>query len=243
MLGWNLGLRGRADRGVSHRTAPPVRTLSGGHTPPGPPAPHPSLFTVSSRTGWWGLCEFVEPRLRRLVADGLGIEPEELAAEVSLVDDLAADSLDMLELVLAAEAEFEVTIPERTIADIRTYADLVTIVTDLIRRRRPVGADAEPTPVWTRVVPAGADTVASIERAMRLTPYAAQTIAEDARHVGRGGRLEVEVPTDTSDLDLFAVQERFARLGAHGVQVSVRRRMGLGPPPAVTTGAAASASR
>ena len=45
--------------------------------------------------------DFVEPRVRRVVAEQLGVNVEELTPEVSLTDDLAADSLDLLELTLA----------------------------------------------------------------------------------------------------------------------------------------------
>src|SRR5437899_2455880 len=116
MLRWNSWLRGRADRGNSDRTAPPVRIRSGGLTPPGSPAPGPFLVDTRSSD-----LQRVEPRLRPLVADGLGVAPDDLASDVSLVDELAADSLDLLELILAAETEFDVAIPERAIVDVRTY--------------------------------------------------------------------------------------------------------------------------
>src|SRR5947207_4234426 len=67
----------------------------------------------------------VEPRLRRVVADNLGVALEDLTPEVSLTDDLAADSLDLLELALALEEELGFTVPERVLSDVRTYGDLV----------------------------------------------------------------------------------------------------------------------
>ena len=239
MSGWNLWLRGRSDRFSSDRDAPPVRTRSGEFTPPGLPAPHPSLSVVTSHTGVWGLREYVEPRLCRLVADGLGVEADELTADVSLTDDLAADSLDLLELVLAAESEFGVTIPERRIEALRTYGDLVDVVVGFVHRPAP-GA-GEPAPVWARVTSASAGAAGAVERAVHLTPYAAQTIADDALHAGHGARLEVEVPVGTSDRDLHAVQAQFARLGERGVQVHVRRRSTFAPPAPLS--AAASARR
>ena len=69
--------------------------------------------------------ELLEPRLRRIVADLLGVDPEALAPQVSLTDDLAADSLDLVEVALEIESHLGIEIPERTIAKIRTYGELV----------------------------------------------------------------------------------------------------------------------
>src|ERR1041384_4169484 len=119
MLRWNSWLRGRADGSSFDRTAPPVRIRSGGLTPPGSPAPRP--FLIDARSSDF---QRVGAQLRPIVADALGVAADELTADVLLVDDLAADSLDLLELVLAAETEFDVTIPERALVDVRTYGDL-----------------------------------------------------------------------------------------------------------------------
>src|SRR5439155_6262827 len=79
--------------------------------------------------------EYAEPRLRRLVADHLGVDPEELRPEVSLTDELAVDSLELVELALALEGELGIDIPERTIDEIRTYGDLVGAALALARDR------------------------------------------------------------------------------------------------------------
>src|SRR5437867_11421569 len=74
-----------------------------------------------------------EPRLRRLVAENLGVSLDDLTSDVSLTDDLATDSLDLVELALALEDEFGLTIPELTIAEVRTYGDLVAAIVPLAR--------------------------------------------------------------------------------------------------------------
>ena len=56
---------------------------------------------------------FVESRVRQVVAEQLGIGTEELTPEVSLTEDLAADSLDLLEVSLALEQELGITVPVR----------------------------------------------------------------------------------------------------------------------------------
>jgi acyl carrier protein len=215
------------------RPAAPVRTWSGGLTPPGPPAPRPAFFGIVPRVGRWGLRELIEPRLRILVADQLGVGPEDLASEVSLVDDLAADSLDLMEIALAVEAEFAVILPERLLDEIRTYGDLLETIGGLIPRPHQAHQavdEADPGPVLARVIPAGSE-LAGLERAVILTPYVAQTIADDAARAGRGARLEIDVPADTNDLQMAAIQARFAGLDERGVEVRVQRQCFRAAPP------------
>ncbi len=175
--------------------------------------------------------DFVEPRVRRVVAEQLGVNVEELTPEVSLTDDLAADSLDLLELTLALEAEFGIVVSESAIERVRTYGDLRATVHALLHRRHEAGVRAGVTPLegWARVVSSRGEAGGEIQRAGLLTPYTAETIAEDALRAGRGARLEVAVPPDVSDAGLAALQDEFAWLGARGVQVSVRRDQHLGP--------------
>ena len=78
--------------------------------------------------------EFIESHLRYLVADRLGVGDQELVPDVDLREDLAVDSLDLLELVLAVEAEFGIALPERVLDRVRRYGDLV----DAIFREIPV---------------------------------------------------------------------------------------------------------
>jgi len=165
--------------------------------------------------------EVLEPRVRRLVADHLGVAREELAPEVSLVDDLAADSLDLLEVALALEAEFDIVIPERTVDEVRTYGDLVDAVT--ARVAGPPHLGAMPALVRTRLVPAGSESRGSLERVGWLTPYARQTISDDAVRAGRGARLEITVSAIADEDAVARVREQFAWLGERGVRVSVGR--------------------
>ena len=173
---------------------------------------------------------FVEPRVRRVVAEHLGVGAEELARDVSLTDDLAADSLDLLELALGIESELGITIPEATLDAVRTFGDLIGAVQGIAHRHRETEtrASAAPARVWARVVsprPSGGE----IQHGGWLTPYTAETIAEDALRAGRGARLEVAVPSTLSDDGLAQLQDEFAWLGERGVQVSVRRDHHLGP--------------
>ena len=178
--------------------------------------------------------ELVEPHVRCLVADHLGVGPEDLAPEVSLSDDLAADSLDLVELALVLEGEFGITVPEAVIEEVRTYGELVGTVEALVRQRE---ADAEQvstdvTPVRVRVVPPPGRSTGDLERTDWLTPYTAETIAEDALRSGPGARLEVSVPPDLSDAELAGFRDQLAWLDDRRIQVRVWRDRQLRRPRA-----------
>jgi acyl carrier protein len=177
--------------------------------------------------------DLVEPRVRRLVADHLGVDVEELTHDVSLTDDLAADSLDLLELALVLEREFDVVVPESALEQVRTYGDLVHTVHGLGAGRRDgelvVDAQAAPTLVWARVCGPNGRVKGELQRAGWLTPYTAEEIAEDALRIGRGARLEVTVSPEVTDAGLARLQSEFSWLGRRGVQVSVRRDHHRGP--------------
>ena len=106
--------------------------------------------------GTWGMDEFVELHVRRLVAEHLAVGVDELVSHVSLRDDLAADSLDLVELALALEDEFAIVVAERILDEVRTFGDLVRAIGFLTRARRDAEAHgAEPAPrIWARIVPA-----------------------------------------------------------------------------------------
>ena len=62
----------------------------------------------------------IEDRVRKIVTEQLGVKEEEVKAEASFVDDLGADSLDTVELVMALEEEFETEIPDEEAEKITT---------------------------------------------------------------------------------------------------------------------------
>ena len=167
--------------------------------------------------------EFVEAHVQRLVADCLGVGIEELVSEVSLRDDLAADSLDLVELAMALEAEFAIVVPERILDQVRTYGDLVQATGVLIRTRCEAEARGAELPlrIWVRITPPAGASAGALERTGWLTPYTAETVAEDALRAGNGARLEVTVAARTM-ARLSRVQQQFAQLGKRGVQVTVR---------------------
>ena len=69
--------------------------------------------------------ENVEGRVRKIVVEHLGVEEEKVTKDASFIDDLGADSLDTVELVMAFEEEFGVEIPDDAAETILTVGDAV----------------------------------------------------------------------------------------------------------------------
>ncbi|MDG2061477.1 MAG: acyl carrier protein [SAR86 cluster bacterium] len=72
----------------------------------------------------------VEERVRKIVCEQLGVTEEEVKTEASFVDDLGADSLDTVELVMAFEEEFEIEIPDEEAEVIATVKNAVDYITN-----------------------------------------------------------------------------------------------------------------
>jgi len=71
----------------------------------------------------------IEERVKKIVMEQLGVKEEEVVPEASFVDDLGADSLDTVELVMALEEEFETEIPEEEAEKITTVKLAIDYVT------------------------------------------------------------------------------------------------------------------
>jgi acyl carrier protein len=72
----------------------------------------------------------VEERVKNIVVEQLGVESEQVTAEASFVDDLGADSLDTVELVMALEEEFGMEIPDEEAEKIRTVGEAITYISN-----------------------------------------------------------------------------------------------------------------
>jgi acyl carrier protein len=72
--------------------------------------------------------EAVIQRVSSIVGEQLGVEEADLVPEASLLDDLGADSLDVVELVMALEEEFGIEVPDDDVENIRTIQDIVQYV-------------------------------------------------------------------------------------------------------------------
>jgi acyl carrier protein len=72
----------------------------------------------------------VEERVKKIVAEQLGVKEEEVTSDASFVDDLGADSLDTVELVMALEEEFETEIPDEDAEKITTVQQAIDYITE-----------------------------------------------------------------------------------------------------------------
>jgi acyl carrier protein len=69
-----------------------------------------------------------EERVKQIIVEQLGVDEAEVTPNASFVDDLGADSLDTVELVMAFEEAFEIEIPDEDAEKIRTVQDAVTYI-------------------------------------------------------------------------------------------------------------------
>ena len=69
-----------------------------------------------------------EARVRKLVCEQLGVKEEEVTIDASFVEDLGADSLDTVELVMALEEEFETEIPDEEAEKITTVKEAIKYI-------------------------------------------------------------------------------------------------------------------
>ena len=70
----------------------------------------------------------IQERVMKIVVDHLDKQPDEVSLEASFMDDLGADSLDTVELVMAFEEEFGIEITDENANEIRTVADAVSFI-------------------------------------------------------------------------------------------------------------------
>jgi acyl carrier protein len=70
----------------------------------------------------------IEERVKKIVCDQMGTTPDKISLETSFINDLGADSLDTVELVMEFEDEFEINIPDEDAEKIQTVGAAVTYI-------------------------------------------------------------------------------------------------------------------
>jgi acyl carrier protein len=70
----------------------------------------------------------IEAKVKSIIAEQLGVGEDEIKPESSFIEDLGADSLDIVELVMAMEEEFEVEIPDEEAENIKSVGDAINYV-------------------------------------------------------------------------------------------------------------------
>ena len=72
----------------------------------------------------------VEEKVKEIIVDQLGVEEKQVNTQASFIDDLGADSLDTVELVMALEEEFDVEIPDEDAEKIGTVQNAIEYIKD-----------------------------------------------------------------------------------------------------------------
>ncbi len=74
----------------------------------------------------------VEAKVKELIAEQLNIDVEAVKPEASFIDDLGADSLDTVELIMAFEEEFDIEIPDEEAEKIKTVGDAIKHIQEMV---------------------------------------------------------------------------------------------------------------
>ncbi|MGN1113954.1 MAG: acyl carrier protein [Oscillospiraceae bacterium] len=67
-------------------------------------------------------------KVRDIVVENLDVDADTVTPEASIIDDLGADSLDVVDLIMAIEEEFDVEVPDEEVANIKTVDDIVKYI-------------------------------------------------------------------------------------------------------------------
>lgn len=70
----------------------------------------------------------VEQRVKEIICEQLGVSEDQVTAQASFMEDLGADSLDIVELVMALEEEYDMEIPDEDAEKVRTVADVIEYI-------------------------------------------------------------------------------------------------------------------
>jgi acyl carrier protein len=118
--GWLLERANRARLLAVHPTASPLRYFSGADR-------------NESHFGGTVAMSSVEERVKKIVVEQLGVNESEVSSDASFVDDLGADSLDTVELVMALEEEFDCEIPDEEAEKITTVQQAIDYINSHLR--------------------------------------------------------------------------------------------------------------
>jgi acyl carrier protein len=70
----------------------------------------------------------IEERVKDIIVDQLGVSPDQVTPEAKFVEDLGADSLDTVELVMAFEEEFDIEVPDEEAEKLQSVGDVISYI-------------------------------------------------------------------------------------------------------------------
>ena len=77
-----------------------------------------------------------EEKVKDIIVEQLGVNPEQVTPQASFIEDLGADSLDIVELVMAFEEEFSVEVPDEDAEKLQTVGDVIKYIEERAKRNR-----------------------------------------------------------------------------------------------------------
>ena len=83
----------------------------------------------------------IEEKVKDIIVEQLGVNPEQVTPTASFIEDLGADSLDIVELVMAFEEEFSVEVPDEDAEKLQTVGDVINYIKE---RAKSGGSGAAP---------------------------------------------------------------------------------------------------
>jgi acyl carrier protein len=89
--------------------------------------PGAARLRLRGRRGEMG--DSLEIKVRNIVAEQLGVDLAEVTPDARILDDLGADSLDVVEMVMSIEEAFDIEVPDQDVEELRTVADVERYVT------------------------------------------------------------------------------------------------------------------
>jgi acyl carrier protein len=96
--------------------------------PTGRDAFKPSLHSKANKEKNFMSDKPVEEKVKEIIVEQLGVNPEQVTPTASFIEDLGADSLDIVELVMAFEEEFSVEVPDEDAEKLQTVGDVVKYI-------------------------------------------------------------------------------------------------------------------
>ena len=84
----------------------------------------------------------IEEKVKDIIVEQLGVNPEQVTSQASFIEDLGADSLDIVELVMAFEEEFSVEVPDEDAEKLQTVGDVIKYIDERAKKEGGAGASA-----------------------------------------------------------------------------------------------------
>src|SRR5213593_2717095 len=83
----------------------------------------------------------IEEKVKDIIVEQLGVNPEQVTPEASFIEDLGADSLDIVELVMAFEEEFGVEVPDEDAEKLQTVGDVIRYIEERAKQQGGQGSE------------------------------------------------------------------------------------------------------